>query len=415
MFDEYIRFFSNDSFLLTFKILYYLSFIFVPFFLIILLGDLWLQYRRAQFFAKQTYILLEIKLPKEIFKSPKAMEFFLNGLYQPFGEANWYARWWKGSTRPWFSLEIVSIDSFIHFFIWTKKSYKSAIEANLYSQYPGIEIFEVPDYTLPINFNPETVGLFAAEFSLSKSDAYPIKTYVDYGMDKDPKEEFKLDPMTPLIEFLGSLGRGHQVWIQIVLRAHINEDKDPVTGKMIDLKWKKAAEKEIENILKKTAGEKDETGKIIPGSGRRLTEVESETIKALDRSTSKQGYDVGIRVIYTAPKDVFNPDNISGILGGMMHYNSSNLNSFRPSIAGGKYGVYPWQDRKKKKTNMEKQIILDAYKRRAYFYPPYKRIHFVLNTEELATIFHFPGGVSNTPTVSRIESKKAEAPGNLPT
>ncbi|OHB13689.1 MAG: hypothetical protein A2Y49_02110 [Candidatus Zambryskibacteria bacterium RIFCSPLOWO2_12_39_8] len=58
--------------------------------------------------------------------------------------------------------------------------------------------------------------------------------------------------------------------------------------------------------------------------------------------------------------------------------------------------------------------MLDAYKRREYFFKPYKRKHFVLNTEELATLFHFPGQVSTTPTFTRIESKKAEAPANLP-
>ena len=398
----------------TLNILYYSSFVVIPVFLIIFLLDLWLGYIQALFFAKQEYTLLEIKLPREIFKSPKAMEFFLGGLYQPFGEGNWHLKWWKGSTRPWFSLEIISIDGSVHFFIWARKSYRNLIESNLYSQYPGIEIYEAPDYTLPVSFNPETTGLFAAELGLTKPDSYPIKTYVDYGMDKDPKEEFKLDPMTPLIEFLGSFNRGHQAWIQIVLRAHLNEDKDPVTGKPIDLKWKKSAEKEIADILEKTKGEKGEDGKTIPGTIRRPTEGESDTIKALERSISKLGFDTGIRIIYTAPKDIFNGDYIGGTIGGMMHYNSNNLNGFKVSIAGGKWAKYPWQDKKKKKTNFEKQLMLDAYKRRAYFYKPYKKVPFILNTEELATIFHFPGIVSATPTFSRIESKKSQAPANLP-
>jgi hypothetical protein len=38
----------------------------------------------------------------------------------------------------------------------------------------------------------------------------------------------------------------------------------------------------------------------------------------------------------------------------------------------------------------------------------------ILNTEELATIFHFPGQVAGTPTLERVPSKKAEAPSNLP-
>jgi hypothetical protein len=45
---------------------------------------------------------------------------------------------------------------------------------------------------------------------------------------------------------------------------------------------------------------------------------------------------------------------------------------------------------------------------------PYQRTPFVLNTEELATIYHFPGRVAETPTFGRIEAKKGEPPSNLP-
>jgi hypothetical protein len=38
----------------------------------------------------------------------------------------------------------------------------------------------------------------------------------------------------------------------------------------------------------------------------------------------------------------------------------------------------------------------------------------VLNAEELATMYHFPGSVASTPGIERVASKKAEAPINLP-
>jgi hypothetical protein len=436
MFDFFLQFFKDDSFLLVLKILYYSFFVFVPVVLVILFWDFWVQYRRALYFAKQKYVLLEIKLPRDIFKSPRAMEFCIDSLWSALKEANWYEKYWKGQVRDSFSLEIVSIDGIVHFYIWGRKGDKNKIESNLYSQYPGIEIFEVPDYTLPMTYNPEVNSMWVTEFKLNKADAFPIKTYIDYGMEKDPKEEFKIDPITPLIEFMGSMSRGNQAWIQIIIRAHRPEEKDPdktftkwkiwQTWKMEDVwdfqkgkdfMWEEGAKKEIETIIAKGKGEKGEDGKIIPGSTRFLTEDEQNTIKALGRSISKKGFDTGMRLIYTAPKDIFDMSNLGGLIGGIMHFNSS-MNGF--GLTGTytpkyKHFLLTWKDRSRKLLDAEKQNFLDAYKRRAYFYKPFKREKFfVLNTEELATLFHLPGGVSATPTFERIESRKGEAPSNLP-
>ncbi|MEQ1561172.1 MAG: hypothetical protein ABL899_00450 [Nitrospira sp.] len=400
---------------MTLKILYYSSYFWIPAILLFATYELWLDYVRALFFAKQTYILLEIKLPREMFKSPKAAEFFIAGLYNTLGEGNWFEVLWKGQVRASFSLEIVSIDGAVHFFIWTRKGGKNQIEANIYSQFPGVEIYEVPDYTLPINYDPEVNSLWATEFDLTGKDYFPIKTYIDYGMDKDPKEEFKIDPMTPLIEAMGALTRGNQAWLQIIIRAHKKEDIDPKTGEETDLRWKNGAQEEIDKIITKSKGEKDKEGKLIPGTGRPLTDLEKEAINALGRSVSKNGFDVGMRMIYTGTKDVFSMNNVGGLVGGIMHFNSP-LNGFKPArgSAPKHKKLFAWKDRSPKKIGAEKQEMLDAYKKRAYFYRPHKRPWFVLNTEELATLYHFPGGVSTTPTFTRIESRKAEAPANLP-
>ena len=58
--------------------------------------------------------------------------------------------------------------------------------------------------------------------------------------------------------------------------------------------------------------------------------------------------------------------------------------------------------------------MFDAYVNRSAFYKPYKRKTIVLNTEELATIYHFPRQRCPTPSLARIESKKGEPPAGLP-
>lgn len=416
MFNFLKEIFTNPIFLTMVKILYKTVYIWFPVLCLLVIWELWVRYVQALFFAKQKYILLEIKVPREVFKSPQAAEFFINSLHQNAGEKNWYEKYWKGQVRSWFSLEITSINGAIHFFVWTKAGHKGVIEANLYSQYPGIEIFEAQDYTLPIAYNPEVNTVWATEFDLTKPDVFPIKTYIDYELDKNPEEEYKIDPITPLIEFLGGIPRDQQVWIQILVRSHKDEEFDPKTGKSVDLRWAKAAQAEIDKIINGAKGEKDKEGKLIPGTGRQLTDIEKETINALGRSVSKKGFDVGMRAVYISPKDTFNPSNIGGIIGSITHFNSS-LNGFKPARGSDdKYSFFllAWKDRSAKAKHEEKADLLDKYKKRAYFHKPLKSPHFVLNSEELATLFHFPGGVSVTPTFGRIESKKAEAPSNLP-
>ena len=97
----------------------------------------------------------------------------------------------------------------------------------------------------------------------------------------------------------------------------------------------------------------------------------------------------------------------------MKQYNSNTLNEFTPTRYV--YGFqYPWEDYKGLRQDRQRRRVFDAYRRRSYFHYPYKTQPFVLNTEELATMFHFPGATVQTPTVARVPSKKSEAPSDLP-
>lgn len=392
-----------------------LSPIWLPIFLGYIFWKFWLIYSRANFFKKQEYKILEVRLPREIMKSPLAMESVFMGLHQSIGEATFIDRYLFGKTRPWFSFEIASIEGEVRFFIWTRAFFKELIEAQIYAQYPEVEIFEAEDYTKMIDFNLKKMTVWGADFKLSEPDAYPIKTYVDYGLDKDPKEEFKVDPMAPMIEHFGSVGKGEQLWIQFLIRVNKKEKKKEwvlfrKTG------WKDEAQELVDKLMKRdpeTKGARklsDAGFPIIPS----LSKGEQEIITAIERSITKLGFDVGIRGIYLAEKDKFRPINIVGLLSVIKQFNSNTLNKFAPT----RYLIplnYPWQDYKGKLKNRARRRVFDAYRRRSYFFHPYKTQPFVLNTEELATMYHFPGRVVQTPTVSRVPSKKAEAPSDLPT
>jgi hypothetical protein len=244
---------------------------------------------------------------------------------------------------------------------------------------------------------------------LTEADPYPIKTYVDYGLEKDPKEEFKIDPMTSMIEFLGSIVSGQNIWVQTLVRAHKKRRILDLFDEKEDA-WKDEAKKQIKTII--------ESMKVEGASfGRIPTKGEADKIAALERSVTKLPFDCGIRAIYLTEKDKFNSANIGGITGAFKQYGSNGLNGFRPA-GGMTIFDYPWQEWFGAKEKL-KPIFLDDYKLRRFFHSPYvgkKFYHksFVLNAEELATIFHFVGSVAMTPTFERVTSKKAEAPSNLP-
>ncbi len=393
-----------------------------PVVLVCILGyifwHLWVRYIRAKFFMAQKYVLLEIRLPKEMFKSPLAMELFLTSLHQTSGEGTWYARYWLGKTRVWFSLEMISVEGQVKFYIWMRAGSRIFTESSLYAQFPGIEIHESEDYSLSVHFDPAKLELEAFELQLTKEDAYPIKTYMDYGLDKDPKEEFKVDPLVPLLEYLGSLGPNQQAWIQIMIRAHKKEQrKHGHLWKKTDA-WKDEAEDLINKIMMRDA--KTKLAEVNPETGYSkmpmLSDADKDLLAALARSITKQAFDVGIRCIYMAEKGFFNPTGKGGMISCWKQFSTEHLNGLKPNglIWHEKFD-YPWQDYSNARKNYNSVRALMAYKRRSYFYAPFSHKPFVLNTEELATIFHFPGNVAATPTLTRVPSKKAEAPSNLPT
>jgi hypothetical protein len=405
----------TEEILRSFDFLWVLLPIWLPIFIIVLWFDLWLDYKRREWIREQGSVLLEIKLPQVMLKSPQAMELFLNNLYNPI-VGTLIDVYMKGRVRVWWSLELVSIDGNVHFFIWAHKKAQQMIEAQLYAQFANIEVHEVPDYTLGIHHDPSKIkfGWFG-NIGLTKEDAFPIQTYIEYGLDKmlgEDAEEYKVDPMVALLEFLGSLKKSEQAWVQILIQAHAKEGLK--LGRVFTkADWKKAAEDQIKKILKEARYKSDEEKNP---TGQHLSEGQKQVVTAIERSISKFAFDTMIRATYFAEKDVYNASNIGGLLGSFRQFSSNTLNGFKPIWYAG-YD-YPFQDFRGQRRARNERMILEAYKRRSFFNTPFKNFHgkpFILTTEELATLFHFPSAsVAATPTIARVPSKRAEAPSNLP-
>ncbi len=372
-----------------------LWFLWLPILLGYLFLDSWLNRVRARFLKGISWVLLEMKLPRDIAKSPKAMETVLISLHSVYA-GEWLQRVKNGFLPWWYSLEIASINGSVCFYIYTQAPYKNLVQSQIYAQYPDVEINEVDDYACASDFeNLNDWNVWGAELGFTKPDPYPIRTYVDAGLAETvTKEEQKVNPLVSFLEFLGSLKEGEQIWFQIMIRG--------VGKKWID--EGKALISELTGRNKKV--KEDEPKPLAP------SKMEQEVVSAIGRSIAKLGFEAGVRLLYIARKDIFNNINKAALSGVINQYNAPDLNGFKPlrTTSPSPLGFIL----KARREAARKKMMIDAFRRRSYFYIPYRRKPIVLNTEELATIYHFPGRVAETPTFGRVEAKKSEPPSTLP-
>lgn len=382
----------------------------------------WLVLIRSEFIAKQQYVLLEIKPPRNLVKTPLAMESVFSSIHYTKGESNWYQKFIQGQVRPYWSIEMVSLEGQIHFYIWTRANFRKLVENAFYAQYPGVQLIESQDYTRMLSAKPEEWGVWGCDYKHTQSsDVYPIKTYVEFGLDKTQKEPEQIDPFAHLTEFLGSMGKGENFWLQIIFRIHAGEkyhkkkpDGNPYT-------WRDLALEEIEKI-RKLAGTKSKffdptTGKMVQTEGfPNPTKGQSETIAAIERNVSKLAFDVGIRGAYIAEPKHFDPINITGMINLFRPFISESWNGIKAAHFGIEFSDYPWEFGNERRKDQFRRHLIDAYRRRQYFHDPFHMPDsMVMSTEELATIFHIPSAGVETPSINRIPSATSEAPGNLPT
>jgi hypothetical protein len=412
----------------------------IPFAVTVFLGwaawKLWVHYVRTNFIAGIEWVLLEIVPPSEVTKSPQAMElFFTNALYM-ISKKGLFERYWVGAVWFWFSLEIVSIDGQVHFFVRTPSRVKQLVETQIYAQYPQAQVRIAEDYTLGVDeITPKSEwNLWGCEFGLTKPEAYPIKTYADFGLDKDPDEENKIDPISPVIELFASIQKGEQMWLQIVVTAAQRKYKTKGVKGTHD--WIKESQLELDKIAysytkfenRAEAGGKKPAGLLKSG---RTPDFLEPLLGGVTEKMLRLGFDCGIRACYIAKKDVFanNRRRQKDLRLIFRQYASPYLNSFN-RINSTQFD-YPWQFTTGSMYKLKNRVLTE-YRERSFFYPPLRhkiripwpistffpkfRHHeiFVLNTQELATIWHFPGQVLKVPTLERIESKEAAPPTNLP-
>lgn len=407
---------------LALSIALFLAPLWLPFLLVGGATSLWLILKRGEFISTRNTVLLEIKPPRNLVKTPLAMEAFFSSIHLSPGESTWYMRWINGGVRPWWSLEIASFEGHVHFFIWTQATYRRIVESQMYAQYPGVQIAEAPDYTRLISADPDDYIVWGTDFKHTREAPLPIKTYVEYGLDKVQKEPEQVDPLANLIEFMGSIGKGEYLWLQYVIRVHKGEKyggKLNKEGKTYT--WKDEADELVDVIRKKTR-----ESYIDPVSGEERpgfpnpTKGQSEKIAAIERNVSKLAFDVGARSVYIVKENKFNLAMITHMISLFKPFSTAGWNDINSSDWMKRFDDYPWEIGAAKLKKLYARKLVEAFRRRQFFHDPFsygipREEIMVMSTEELATVFHIPSHSVETPGLERIQSATGEAPPNLPT
>lgn len=417
----------------------------------------WSMYVSQKFMAGMDFVMLEIKLPREIYKSPEAMEIISNAFLQGGGVGSWFVRNWKGAVPTFFSLEIASLEGDVKFFVRTEKKFSQLIKNNFYSQYPGIQMLEVDDYVTKIFYEHRTkvVNLWGITAKLGESFNLPklpgknrdnieddklkmpadfkmIRTYVDYKQDRDPKEEFEHDPLTPVLEWLGSVGKGEYAYYQLIVQdtGKFNGKDFPKTylngttheeftlkeladerRKQLRTKLTESHKKgdvvydEYGNEKKKTVKKADGTteevaltyGKDFEAKAEAITDNNlpyeaQEELKMINRKLSKAVVRAAMRIMYVAKSENANmSQNIQSILSVFKQYGGPGYNNISPASFSDPY-TYAWENTKKRRAPWRSEEMFESYIEREGMYKHVPDRHSATNWFS-RTFFNNLGGV----------------------
>lgn len=399
-----------------------------------MLYDLYLDEIASQFMAGQKWVFLSIRVPRENLLSTLAVEQIFTQMHALHSGLSFAQKYVEGKKQLWYSMEIVSLGGKISFIIRVPEASRDLVEASFYAQYPNADITEVEDYLKNIDYNSETsdLDLWGTEFKLTDKTWLPIKTYREF---EHPTAEDKIvDPLRPLFEGLTKIAPYELYAIQILIRPIADDDWKGDGEKLAkELSGEKSAAKKGFSILPILTFPLDLIAKAVftePEVAKKespkkeinfmaLSDMEKERINGVLRKVSKPGYETKIRHMYIAPKDKFDGAKKAIPLGAYRTLGSANTNKFKPDTKFTwtkiEYKFSPTLEAPyiEKKMKFKKQNLFNGFKKRSM----YVGINpFILNVEELATIFHLPIVPENMTAspVEAVSSRKSQPPANLP-
>lgn len=346
----------------------------------------WRNWKKVEALQEVESDLLILEIPKTNDKQELAAEQLFASLHGILRDKSELKA--NNGVQEHLSFEIASVNGQIRFYTWVPKTLRSFVESQIYSQYPTVQIRDAEeDY---VAHERQHSVVHTTEITLSENDVLPIKTFTN----------FEVDPLAGITGTLAKLeSTGEEIWVQILVK--------PIADG-----WHKRSESWIKSVrgeqvsvfggggggVKWLAGlfeafwQPPEQGKSGGSETKKeLSERDKTRISEAEKKATKLGYQVKIRLAYLGESTVSAKQRMQAIVGTFKQYNSTNLNGFKATNAS------------------FKKEDLAKYRQRQFGLNG-----FILNIEELASVYHLPHTNVETPNIVWASSKTAEPPAKLP-
>ncbi|MFC1613306.1 type IV secretory system conjugative DNA transfer family protein [Patescibacteria group bacterium] len=296
--------------------------------------------------------------------------------------------------RDHLSFEIVAREGEIYFYLSVPKKLKGYLEQQISAQYPDANIEEIDNYNI---FKPEA-KIKSASLVFGRSYIFPIKTY----------KKSDVDMMNAITNSLSKLDNDDGAVVQFMVRSakkRWHKWGKEVASKMHQGKKLEQALREVTSnwffkfifgiikVAKHTKTKEEDEHKKEQEQSHQLSPMENEIVKAVEEKASKAGMEVNIRIV------IVSKDEKRAEL-----YLNNITNAF--SL----YSVYEYGNNFKKKKIYNQDKFVKNFIYRGFD----ENRKLILNSEEMASLFHFPISSTETPNIKWLKSKGASAPVNMP-
>ncbi len=355
---------------------------------VILLLLAWRNSRQIQAIKTVESVLLALEIPRANDKSELSAEQLfasLHGILRDQKELRL-----NDGIQEHLSFEIASVGGRIRFYVWVPKALQSFVEGQIYSQYPTVQIHTAEeDY---VTHERQHSVVYTSEISLTDQEYLPIKTF----------QSFEVDPLAGITGTLAKLeDTDEEIWIQMLVRPTADDwhrsterwtksvrNGSPMSMfagglESFDLRW---LGKVFEALW-----QPPEQGSGATAGPSELSDRDKTRISEAEKKATKLGYQTKIRVAILGESQSAARLRMQAIIGTFKQFNSTNLNGFRMT-----------HDSFKKED-------LAKYKSRLFADRGY-----ILNIEEVASVYHLPHTNVETPNIVWANSKTAEPPATLP-